>query len=158
MNNEKYIELIEELFTILTKECELKIDKDLSVTEKRKMIDMLSVVCPVGVLDEIFFDKQTKLLKYENNLRKIINETEIKFKKKQAVVYGDMFSVEADLCVVFTQNLICGYTEDLNNIDNMIVVKGGAKINEEYFKLLKENNIVIIICNYFVNTFLTTCY
>ena len=143
MNKEKYIELVEDLFMVLTKELELKISNEITIEEKRKMIDMLLVVCPVGVLDEEFFLKQEKVLSYEKSLKVVDNETPIIYKKKQASVNCDLFTVNADLCVIFTSNLICGYTQDLNNIDNQIVIHGGLEINENYFNLLKENNYLL---------------
>lgn len=144
MNKEKYIELVEDLFMALTKELELKISKEMTIEEKRKMIDMLSVVCPVGVLDEEFFSKQEKVLSYEKSLKVVIDETLVSYKKKQASVNCDLFTVNADFCVVFTSNLICGYTQDLNNIDNQIAIHGGLEINESYYNLLKENNYILL--------------
>lgn len=141
MNDEKYNNLVDEVLTILTKECEIKINNEINLTEKRKMIDMLAVMCPVGVLDKEFFGKQKQMLEYEQISTSVVDD--FMFKKKISNISKDLFEIKADVCVVFSNQLLCGYTQALNNLDNQIVIRGGNIINEKFYNLIKENRYLL---------------
>lgn len=134
-------EILDEMLNILCKESEIKLPKNLSITDKRDVLNNLMLVRPIGYLDEYFVNLQNEFLKREMQ-DKLISLDNIKYNKKGMFISVDILNLKADMIVIFTYRLFADINLGINNIDRELILRGGLNINEDFAKIYYDNNAV----------------
>lgn len=134
-------EILDEMLNILCKESEIKLPKNLSIEDKREVLNNLMLIRPIGYLDEYFVNLQNKFLKREMQ-DKLISLDNIKLNKKGTIISADIFNLKADMIVIFTYRLFADVNLGTDNIDTELILRGGVNINEDFAKIYYDNNAV----------------
>ena len=134
-------EILDEMLNILCKESEIKLPKNLSITDKRDVLNNLMLVRPIGYLDEYFVNLQNEFLKREMQ-DKLISLDNIKYNKKGMFISADILNLKADMIVIFTYRLFADVNLGTDNIDTELILRGGVNINEDFAKIYYDNNAV----------------
>lgn len=134
-------EILDEMLNILCKESEIKLPKNLSITDKRDVLNNLMLIRPIGYLDEYFVNLQNEFLKREMQ-DKLISLDNIKLNKKGTIISADIFNLKADMIVIFTYRLFADVNLGTDNIDTELILRGGVNINEDFAKIYYDNNAV----------------
>lgn len=134
-------EILDEMLNILCKESEIKLPKNLSITDKRDVLNNLMLVRPISYLDEYFVNLQNEFLKREMQ-DKLISVDNMKLNKKGTIISADIFNLKVDMFVVFSNRLFADANLGSNNIDAELVLRGGLNINEDFAKIYYDNNAV----------------
>ena len=134
-------EILDEMLNTLCKESEIKLPKNLSITDKRDILNNLMLVRPIGYLDEYFVNLQNEFLKREMQ-DKLISLDNIKYNKKGMFISADILNLKADMIVIFTYRLFADVNLGINNIDRELILRGGVNINEDFAKIYYDNNAV----------------
>lgn len=134
-------EILDEMLNILCKESEIKLPKNLSITDKRDVLNNLMLVRPIGYLDEYFVNLQNEFLKREMQ-DKLISVDNMKLNKKGTIISADIFNLKVDMFVVFSNRLFADANLGSNNIDAELILRGGVNINEDFAKIYYDNNAV----------------
>jgi len=116
------------------------------LSQKRAMIDAFLLSRPVGNIDEDVLSLQDELLQGER--LKIIDD--LKYKKHISEIEADLFAVECDMLVVFSEHLFGGYVEKWDNLDNLLTIKGGLQINEQFYQKFIADSMVISYTNPYI--------
>lgn len=134
-------EILDEMLNILCKESEIKLPKNLSITDKRDVLNNLMLIRPIGYLDEYFVNLQNEFLKREMQ-DKLISVDNMKLNKKGTIISADIFNLKADMIVIFTYRLFADVNLGTDNIDTELILRGGVNINEDFAKIYYDNNAV----------------
>ena len=134
-------EILDEMLNTLCKESEIKLPKNLSITDKRDVLNNLMLIRPIGYLDEYFVNLQNEFLKREMQ-DKLISLDNIKLNKKGTIISADIFNLKADMIVIFTYRLFADVNLGTDNIDTELILRGGVNINEDFAKIYYDNNAV----------------
>lgn len=145
------IELIDNLLDMLSKDNEQKLPQNLSIKDKRFFIDAYILIRSCGDLSQNLLKLQDRLLLKENDINKI-DISNIKFKKNNATINGNIAFIPSDLAVVFSNNLLNNSNPLDCCVDNNIIKYGGLQIKEDLSKIFVENGQVLsYITPYIVN-------
>lgn len=137
-------ELVDELLAILTKESEQTLPNNLSLQDKRWLLNNLMIVRSAGEVDNYFLTLQNKLLLSENLKRKLIQPANLEFKKSISFFNGNLCNVNADVLLVIGDKLMFGsYHLNDNNIETEVLTRGGVQINEELSNIYQNNGLVL---------------
>lgn len=137
-------EITGELLTILTKESEQTLPKNLSREDKRWLLNNLMLVRSAGELDDYFLTLQNKLLLSENLKRKLIEPASVQFKKGVCFYGENSCDVNADVLIVISDKLMFGsYNLNDKNIETDVLTRGGVQINEEISNIYQNNGLVL---------------
>lgn len=134
-------EILDEMLNILCKESEIKLPKNLSITDKRDVLNNLMLVRPISYLDEYFVNLQNEFLKREMQ-DKLISLDNIKYNKKGMFISADILNLKADMIMIFTYRLFADVNLGTDNIDTELILRGGVNINEDFAKIYYDNNAV----------------
>lgn len=134
-------EILDEMLNILCKESEIKLPKNLSITDKRDVLNNLMLIRPIGYLDEYFVNLQNEFLKREMQ-DKLISVDNMKLNKKGMFISADILNLKADMIVIFTYRLFADVNLGTDNIDTELILRGGVNINEDFAKIYYDNNAV----------------
>ena len=133
MSKDEYSVLVDEVLTFLAKENEQKLPTDISLDDRRWLIDNLMLIRTMGCLDIKFISLQDRLLSYENNLNPIIDAGTLKFKKNISHFHGDFISLSAGIFTVISDSLFAKFDSDMASLDNKLVLRAGLELCEDYF-------------------------
>ena len=135
-------EILDEMLNILCKESEIKLPKNLSITDKRDVLNNLMLIRPTGYLDEYFVNLQNEFLKREMQ-DKLISLDNIKYNKKGMFISADILNLKADMIVIFTYRLFADVNLGTDNIDTELILRGGVNINEDFAKIYYDKALKI---------------
>lgn len=144
-------DIINNLLGMLSKDNELVLPADLSLEDKRFFIDVFILLRSQGAIDEDILNLQNKLLSDEKEQRKI-DISNLDFHKNIASNCYCITDIETDIAIVFTNNLFTDTNHLDNNIDNLLIKRGGLQIQEELAEIfLKDYQILSYQKPYIVN-------
>ena len=133
-------EIVEELISILTKELEIyKPPKN----KYANFLNLLMLARPIERIDDYLLNLQNRYLTLKIEERKIKTFKDYTFKKGVSETQDDLFSINADMLIAFSDELLSSNLEDFNLIDNALVLNGGMQIKYDLFKLLLLDGYVL---------------
>lgn len=151
MNEERVEELIDEMLSILAKETEQPLPQNLTDESKLRLLKNLMIIRPIGYLDENFLKLQNEFLTYVNENR-VVHLDLKKLKLKKHEIDCDILDIDADLIVVFSNNLIGDGSLD-ENLDNRIILKAGLQAKDDIAKIYHERNGAGLNMPYYVSSY-----
>lgn len=151
LTEDQYLCLLDDLLLALTKETEQPLPENLTIKQKRWLIDGLLEVRAPGDIDESLLEMQDKVLSFENALRGTKTINQFKFVQGVANFDCDLSAVAADVCVLFSQALLCAPDEQ-SATERQILNFAGVQVKESLGQILQEyHNVVPSTKPYMVN-------
>lgn len=141
LTDEEYEDLLNNFLLALTKDAEQTIPQNLTLKQKRWLLDGLMEVRASGDLDETLLKMQDKLLSYENQKRGVKDISTLKFQHGEACV-DDLTNINADVCLLFSNELIPS-TENMGEVERKIILGAGLQLKEEWACILQEYHNVL---------------
>ncbi|MBE7076600.1 MAG: hypothetical protein E7374_01765 [Clostridiales bacterium] len=135
ISQEKYEELIHELYVCLCKDMEISPDLTINILRKRAFVAVMVSSRMLGEFDENINSLYDSVLNYESVKRGIVKLEDIKFKKNMGFVIADPFVFDVDVLVMFEKNL-----NPTSDMLNELFLRSGIKTKEELFSILKRDN------------------
>ena len=141
LTDEEYEDLLNDFLLALTKDAEQTIPQNLTLKQKRWLIDGLMEVRAFGDLDETLLKMQDKLLSYENKKHGVKDAGALKFQHGEAFT-EDLTNINADVCLLFSGELLSS-TESIGETERKIILGAGLQLKEEWALILQEYHNVL---------------
>lgn len=142
LTEEQYLCLVDDLLMALAKETEQTLPENLTIKQKRWLIDALLEMRAPGDIDETLLDMQNKLLGFESLSRNVKKPNQFKFSHGVATINCDLREIGADVCVLFSPELVCELNEQ-NETEKQILNAAGVQVKEAFSKIMQENHNVV---------------
>lgn len=149
ISEEEYVELLDDLLSAFSKETEQSLPDNLTIKQKRWLLDALLEVRSLGDLDKDLLQMQDKLLSYEANKRGVNDIARFKFNKGVANFECGLETINADVCVFIGCSLIPSIDQQLET-EKQIMSCAGIQLKEDFGVILNQNHNVISKTNIYV--------
>lgn len=142
ITDEQYLDLLNDLLFALTRETEQQMPENLTIKQKRWLLDGLLEVRSAGELEDSLLAMQDKLLSFENSKRGVVEIDGLKHEHGVAVFDGILASLNVDVCVLFGNSLIAQIDEQTETEKN-ILLAAGLQVKETFAEQQQEFHNVL---------------
>ena len=142
LTEEQYLMALDDLLFALTRETEQKLPSNLTIKQKRWLLDGLLEVRSTGDLDESLIRMQDKLLSYENFKRGIEDCGKLKAKNGFCHFDKGFEQLKVDVCVLFAPSLIVLPDEQTETEKNLMLA-AGLQLKEDFSLIMQEYHNVL---------------
>ena len=157
MTDDEYFDLVDDLLLALTKETEQSLPENLTLQQKRWLIDSLLEIRAVGDTDETLLNMQDKLLSFELSKKGVKETDSFKFKNNCADFNCGLEELKVDACVLFSSQLI-EPVEQQSDIERKTLLCAGLQTKEEFAKYVQEyRNVLPHSKAYIIDAFNLPC-
>lgn len=143
--------MIDDLLFALTRETEQQLPSNLTIKQKRWLLDGLLEVRSTGDLDESLIKMQDKLLSYENFKRGVKDCYELKTKKGVCFFEKGFEQLKVDVCVLFAPSLIMLPDEQTETEKNLMLA-AGLQLKEDFAMTMQEFHNVLPTTKIYVSS------
>lgn len=142
LTEDQYFEAVDNLLFALTRETEQQIPTDLTLKQKRWLVDSLLEIRSAGDIDETMLQMQNKILNYELQQKGVKSLDDFRFVRSVANFNCPMDVLNVDVCVLFSCSLLPG-VDDISVNESKVMLSAGLQAKESFANILQENHNVL---------------
>ena len=151
LTEEQYLMVLDDLLFALTRETEQQLPSNLTIKQKRWLLDGLFEVRSTGDLDKSLITMQDKLLSYENFKRGVEDCGKLKTKNGLCFFDKGFEQLKVDVCVLFAPSLIVLPDEQTDTEKNLMLA-AGLQLKEDFAITMQEFHNVLPTTKIYVSS------